>query len=208
MSDKKRNDAVVVAPQAAVSMILHAKHHSTTVIHGVLIGSRSGDITTVSNAIPLCHEPPTRTLVDTSLALVQAQQETSKNRIVGWFTAPEVLDDERPGPAALRIVANLETENFEPVLLVLNNSALAKFFSDPNDGSASELFNAFGKDFGKQWMEPLSLSLEKSGGVVEAAREACKEGLVVDDLVDHWEGSCSAEWDPSARLSELVEKHC
>ena len=208
MSDKKRNDAVVVAPQAAVSMIMHAKHHSTTVIHGVLIGSRSGDITTVSNAIPLCHEPPTRTLVDTSLALVQAQQETSKGRIIGWFTAPEVLDDERPGPAALRSVANLETENFEPVLLVLNNSALAKFFSDPNDGSASELFNAFGKDFGKQWMEPLSLSLEKSGGVVEAAREACKEGLVVDDLVDHWEGSCSAEWDPSARLSELVEKHC
>ena len=209
MSDKsKKSSVVVIAPQAAVSMVLHAKRHGTTVVHGVLIGSRSsGETIRVTNAIPLCHEPPTRTLVDTSLAMVQAQHGSDK--IVGWFTAPEVLDDESPGPAALRIVASLETTDFEPVLVVLSNTALVKFLADMNEGSASELFKAYGKDFGKQYMEPLPLSLEKGGGVAESVREACQKGIVVvDDLVDHWEDSFSPEWDPSTTVSNLVAEHC
>ena len=208
MTDKSGKRSVAVAPQAAVSMVMHAKRHGTSVIHGVLMGTDAGGTIRIDNAIPLCHEPPTRTFVDTSLALVQAHQEEGANRVVGWYTAPEILDDERPGPAALRIVANLETEDFEPVLLVLSNLALSKFFSDPNEGAASELFRAFGKDFGKQWMEPLSLALEKVGAIAESAREACREGIVVDDLVDHWEGSFSPEWNPSTDIAKIVDKHC
>jgi hypothetical protein len=96
MGEGKKQNLVVLSPQAFAAMLLHAAQHSSSVVHGVLVGSHSGGKIHVTDAIPVCHETPTKTLVDTSLALLQAQQVTDSAKVVGWFTAPEILEDDRP----------------------------------------------------------------------------------------------------------------
>jgi hypothetical protein len=203
---KKTKDSVLVSPQAFVSMAMHAARHSTTVVHGVLIGSSSGHLIKVTDAIPVCHETPTTPLVETALALVQAQTCNDSTKIVGWFTAPEVLENNRPGPVALRIVANLVTTDFEPVLLVLHNEQLGELLKG-SGGSASNAIQAFGKDFGKQWMEPLDVTVDKEPNASKAAQVAHLQGISINDLVDHWGGGASSEWHPTAALVKCLEKH-
>jgi hypothetical protein len=153
----------------------------------------------VTSAVPVCHEAPTKPLVETALAFVG-------DGVVGWYTAPERLQDKHPGAPALRIAASLgsSVEN-EPVLIVLQNEAVAECFKG---GKYADVMKAFGKNFGQQWMEPLEVRLLKETSALEAARQAHKDEIVLNDLVDHWEGeSAAVEWHPSVAVAECIEKH-
>lgn len=206
-SNDGKKSSVRVSPGAFVSMIMHATQHGTTAVHGVLLGSISSpdNVVTVDQAIAICHETPTKPLIDTALALVQASTEQS---IVGWYTAPERLQDQRPGPAALRIVASLAaaaTDGEEPVLVVLQNEPLSQIARGYK--AASPAVQAFGKDFGQQWLEPLEVNITKEADAASAAQQAYKEAIPVPDLVDHWESS-NVEWLHNAALTKCVNKHC
>ncbi|KAL7468052.1 hypothetical protein ACHAXS_008275 [Conticribra weissflogii] len=104
---------------AQTKMALHAARHGTasSPVHGVLLGYRrrgaDGDRLHIADAVPICHEPPTKPLVDGALRLVEGyldgegrrrkgvtdgknEMETVGNeedegivdlRIVGWYTA-------------------------------------------------------------------------------------------------------------------------
>ena len=203
MSTDENKQNVVVSPLALTSMLLHSAKHGTTSVHGILIGTFSSDAVKVTSAIPVCHEAPTKPLIDTALSLVDGV-------VVGWYTAPERLEDERPGAPALRIAASLGASNStlgEPVLIVLQNQAVVDCLTgNDTTNNTSVIIKAFGKDFGKQWMEPLNVSLQSETKALEAARQAHAENVVVNDLVDHWEGdSSSTEWYPSAAVAKCVE---
>lgn len=196
MTDKKKN--VVVSPSALATMMLHSARHGTTAVHGILVGTFSADSIQVTSAIPVCHEAPTKPLVETALALVG-------DGVVGWYTAPERLQDTRPGAPALRIAASLAScVQDEPVLIVLQNEAVVGCF---NGEQKADVIKAFGKDFGQQWMEPLQLTLEKEASALEAARQARKDKIILDDLVDHWE-SAVEECYPNSAVTKCIEKHC
>ncbi|KAL3932427.1 MAG: hypothetical protein SGARI_003964 [Bacillariaceae sp.] len=145
-------EKVEIRPEVLVLMASHASSHPTTSVHGVLIGNAAGKTLKVTNAYPICHETPTKTLVETSLAMVQSSLDGnnggngSSSKIMGWYTAPELLGDTKPAPVALRVVASLEDGNdgLQPVLIVLNNEAIV----NGNGSSTKELVTAFGKDFG------------------------------------------------------------
>ena len=201
MSTDETKQNVVVSPLALTSMLLHSAKHGTTSVHGILIGTFSPDAVKVTSAIPVCHEAPTKPLIDTALSLVEGG-------VVGWYTAPERLEDERPGAPALRIVASLAASNTlgEPVLIVLQNQAVVDCLTGKDATSDASVIKAFGKDFGQQWMEPLNVSLQSETKALEAARQAHAEKVVLNDLVDHWEGdSASTEWYPSAAVAKCVE---
>ena len=156
---KDDNKKVIVSPHAFVSMTTHALEHYTCVVHGILVGTHSDKGVQVSDAFPVCHESPTRPLIETALALVQARIMDTKETIVGWYSAPELLpsdDDEedRPGPIELRVVANLSSKEKEPVLIILQNKAINQLAKGLGKFSAVSAIKAFGKDFGQQWMEP------------------------------------------------------
>jgi hypothetical protein len=194
MTVKEVKDSVVVAPQAFVLMALHAAHHSTSAVHGLLIGTRSENKIEVSGAFPVCHETPTKLLVETALALVQSTMHNDKSAgIVGWFTAPEMLADNKPGPVALRIAANLATDSNEPVLLVLRNEIIGQLING-EETSASAAIQAFGKNFGQQWMDPLEVSVLQETDATNATKELHQEGMLINDLVDHWETGASSDW--------------
>lgn len=203
MATDEKKHGVVVSPSALVTMMLHAAHHGMTAVHGILLGTFSGDNKVeVTSAVPVCHEAPTKPLIDTALALVGSMG------VVGWYTAPERLLDTRPGAPALRIAASLASSlKDEPILIVLQNEAVSACLGK-GEGTA-DLIKAYGKDFGQQWMEPLELAIEKESGALEAAKQAHSEKIIVNDLVDQFEGeSAKTEWYPSEALTLCLKRHC
>ena len=219
---------VTLAPEVFALMAAHAASHPTSAVHGVLIGSRQGNNVTVSDAFPICHESPTKTLVETALTLVQSNLEGSdnkKDKIVGWFTAPELLHDTKPGPVALRIVANLEAamggdgSGEQPVLLVLDNESIVNLLAEEtgnnkeNNAMASKTIQAFGKDFGMQWMESIhNLSVTNDSGAFKATvamlnKSNTNSVIAVRDLVDHWKEGATSQWTSASSLSSLTNKY-
>lgn len=223
MVDKGNKDSVIISPEVFALMAAHAASHPTTAIHGVLIGNRNSSTNKVdvTDAFPICHENPTKPLVETALALVQSnlegqqQKDTDKKScIVGWYTAPELLYEKKPGPVALRIVAGLaaaassenndsssSSSSGEPVLLVLNNEVIVNLLAEQEKVVASKVVQAYGKDFGLQWMEPLDLTVSNESGAVKAVSAIFNEKVNVNDLVDHWDEGASSEWTSASRIS-------
>lgn len=185
MTNKSIKKVSVESP-ALVSMMQHSLSHKYQAIHGLLLGTVSGDTIVAKNAVPVCHGTPTRPLVETAIGLVQAKVE---HKIVGWYVAPALLKDRKPGPAALRMVANLETDEFEPVLLVLQNAALAACLK--GEEKMDDILYAFGKDdLGDQWVRPLDCPVKASTSAIEQV----KIGKPINDLIDHFEGDASTPW--------------
>lgn len=185
---KKEIKKVSVEASALVLMMQHSVSHKNEAIHGLLLGSVTGDTIIVQNAVAVCHGTPTRPIVETAIGLVQQKAE---NTIVGWYTAPALLNDKKPGPVALRMAASLETDEFEPTLLVLQNTVLAACLK--GEGKMNDILCAFGKDdLGGQWVRPLDLTVKDSSSAVEQVKTGGKEPI--SDFVDHLEGDASTPW--------------
>ena len=223
MVDKGNKDSVTISPEVFALMAAHAASHPTTAIHGVLIGNRNSNTNKVdvTDAFPICHENPTKPLVETAFALVQSNLEgqqqkdnDKKSCIVGWYTAPELLYETKPGPVALRIVAGLAAASSgdddcsssssslgEPVLLVLNNELIVNLLAEKEKVAASKVVQAYGKDFGLQWMEPLDLTVSNESGAAKAVSAIFNEKVNVNDLIDHWDEGASSEWTSASTIS-------
>mmetsp|Transcript_23089 Transcript_23089/g.38163 ORF Transcript_23089/g.38163 Transcript_23089/m.38163 type:complete len:213 (+) Transcript_23089:112-750(+) len=209
MTDNKKKNSVEVSPESFVSMVLHAGQNPTTVVHGLLLGSFSGnDKVVITKAIPVCHETPTKPLLEIALGIVSASAD-GKDVVVGWYTAPERLTDTQPGPVALRIAANLGSDDAskEPVLLVLDNAALADCLKG-DDSSKDAVIKAFGKDFGQQWMDPLDkITVTKESKARAAAASAFSNAdIVIVDLVNHLEDDGAADWMTNTALTKHIAK--
>jgi hypothetical protein len=197
--DKKK---VEVSPAAFCSMILHAAQNPTAVVHGILVGSfQDKSAIFVHRAIPVSHETPSKPMLDTALALACAA--SSPDKVVGWYTAPERLGDTKPGPVALRIAASMATADEEPVLVVLNNQALADCIKDKSTNE--KVLHGLGKDFGQQWLEPLDLTVKDQMKAQKAASSAFQGGIKVFDMMDHFEDPCRS-WIENQELSSHLTK--
>lgn len=208
MAPKESKNSVTVAPAAFVSMLLHASKHCHDPVHGVLIGSFDGNNKVqVKEAVPVCHGAPTQPLVETALALLEQQMDKDTN-VVGWYTSPRLLKDDKPGPAALKIVSGLATTagGKEPALLVVRNEGLGLLVRG-EDQALENTLKALGKDFGKQWLDPLEIRVEEKERAIKAAREAIQSELNIEDLTDHFEADPKASaWYPNEKLRSFVEK--
>jgi len=199
------NDSVTISPAVFALLVAHAGAHPTTTVHGVLIGTRKLNRIDIIDASPICHENPTKPLVETALALVQSNLEGQKDKfIVGWYTAPELLHEKKPGPVALRIVASLAI--CEPVLLFLNNETIIDLLGK-NECLVSNAILAYGKDFGMQWMEPLELKVLNESNAEKVIDAIFKDKMKINDLVDHWDEGTSSEWTSASNLSSYTKNH-
>lgn len=195
------NIKVTISPEAFVAISLHARTYKTASIHGVLVGSVSESSIVVAHAFPICHETPTRPLLDVALSMVESELcDDDSNTIVGWFTSAEILGDNKAGPVAMRIAANLALEDSDPILLVLQNENLGKLVSG-DDVGASQCLKVFGKDFGKQWMDLLEVDVLDDVATTNMARDMLVKGIEVKDLSAHWEDGHASEWNHSVNIS-------
>lgn len=204
--DTEKKVTATVAPGAFVTIALHAAQYGTSAVHGILLGSYGKDSSVqISKVCPVCHEPPSKTLVETALSLASA---LSEDEIVGWYVAPEKVNDDRPGPAALRIVAGLAAateEPNEPVLLVVNNESLAQCLKGDTEKTQGDVLVALGKDFGQQWLEPLNTTVTDETIALEGARKGyMNDTTKVIDLVEHWESNAKQWLIPDADLAKLL----
>lgn len=103
-------------------------------------------------------------------------------------------------------MASLASAEFDPVLLVLRNSEVSKALAGESPIAAPTVVMAFGKDFGQQWMEPLTLEIDKELNATTLARKAHQQGVVLLDLVDHLEDPMLSEWHPNSSFVKLVQK--
>ena len=197
---KDNQTSILLSPEAFVAMLLHAAQNGTTVVHGILIGRFLGDEVTITKAVPVCHETPTKPLVETALALAAASTDDD---IVGWYTAPEKLEDHTPGPTALRIAANLATDKKDSVLLLLSNEGIGQCIR--GDKITISEIKALGRDFSDEWLQPLELTLTQETQAREAANEAFALKLEIPDLVDHWNNS-TPNWFTNNALTTLMAK--
>jgi hypothetical protein len=205
---KEPKNDVVVQPQAFASMVLHALNHKYETVHGILLGQCSQTTTTVTDAVPVCHGAPTRSLVETAIGLIQANKKKSDGDesgvvvVVGWYTAPALLEDTKPGPVALRMAANLETPEVHSTLIVIQNPGLVACLK--GEGKAEDVLQAYGKDFGKQFLDPIKTLLQNPADALGVVKRAIDKGIVVGDLVDHFDGDADTAWYPNTALVKLL----
>lgn len=192
-----------------IGMILHANQHRTVSVHGILIGSYDDDgkdaaKVNVTGILPVCHEVPTKPLIQTALGLAQSMlEEDNKDRqvIVGWYTAPELLSQDKPGPVAQRLVANMDMggdddktkSKNDPILVSIVNDKVGDLINGL-EVSPSDALRAFGRNFSDQWMEPLEVELLGGAGNLDGIKNMYNGGMI--DLVDHWQSKTLSEWKP------------
>mmetsp|Transcript_32494 Transcript_32494/g.90493 ORF Transcript_32494/g.90493 Transcript_32494/m.90493 type:complete len:204 (+) Transcript_32494:103-714(+) len=195
---------VVVSPLAFTMIAMHSLTYPTAQVHGILIGSLQGSTVKVVDALPVCHESPTKPLVESALAMSLSSLQDGST-IVGWYSVPELVGDGKPGAAELRIAAGLEAVAKNPVLVTVSKIAVEKL-ATADDLSGEELLEAFGKDFGKQWKERLVASISSKESSARAVQALLGEKCLYD-LVDHWLAPSSTEWPRTAELQEKIKKH-
>jgi hypothetical protein len=208
MVDKEAKDSVAIAPEVFLLMAGHSTSHPMCAVHGVLIGTRpSKNKVDIVDAYPICHETPTKNLVEISLSLVLSLLDGDKSKsVVGWYTAPELLNDKKAGPVALRIAASLSSNGAvlgEPVLVVVNNESIVELSSEKKI-TASKAIQAFGKDFGLQWMEQLETIVLRDSNAITGLESMLKSNVTVKDLIDHWGAGASSEWTSASSLMKHI----
>lgn len=197
---------VTTSPKAFCAMVLHASSFKNQAVHGLLLGKSSKTSVEVEDAVPVSHgAAPTKPLVEIALGLVENSAKDNKLSIVGWYTAPALLEDTRAGPVALRMASTLAVGNIEPALIVVQNKGISELFTTTGSSkSTNSCIQAYGKDFGGQYLEKVDTKVQDADRAASAARDYYKKGTHVIDLVDHFEsGDAGDTWYPSPELAAL-----
>mmetsp|Transcript_31864 Transcript_31864/g.66978 ORF Transcript_31864/g.66978 Transcript_31864/m.66978 type:complete len:269 (+) Transcript_31864:120-926(+) len=224
-----KSSNVSIALTAQVKMALHAsKHGFSNPIHGIVLGKQSNANNSdgasslqVVNVVPVCHEVPTKPIVDMALRLTDAylQQEQNKQkmegvRVVGWYTAnanapskDNDQDDELPNTSACRIVSSLAEnaavgddngngdEQF--VLLLVSTSRLVD--STQNE-YALPICTVFEKDksrtftqrVGKERISVISTTIDGNNAGDDLAGEVLSEAMEQQQLLSFSENGGDA----------------
>ena len=151
---------IALSITAQTKMALHsAKHGFSNPIHGIVLGKTTNDGTLqVVDVVPVCHEVPTKPIIDMALRLtdayLQQQQQRGEKRslvegvkIIGWYTAnanaSSVVDEEElPNTSACRITSSMaentsdDGNGGEFVLLLVSTSRLVDCVKKTADASS------------------------------------------------------------------------
>jgi Uncharacterised protein family (UPF0172) len=220
---------IISTPQASLAIALHCIRHSTEAVHGVLLGyvtttgtgSNGGvEELTITDAVPVTHGAPTLPIVEVALGLLPhcMKHNTKANsnskatiQIVGWYTAPMLVNDTKPDPLALRMIANLAQGSnsaaviTDPILMVVQNESLATFVKGVDVKSPAKAFlKAYTKDGTNQWLKPIDDTIVTANArddIVVAIEKAKDQGIMISDLLDFFD-ECSTP--PSLSTSSTV----
>ena len=182
-------------------MVLHATSFQNQTVHGLLLGKSKAGAVDVQEAVPVSHGAPTKPMVEIALGLVEAKSDL---QVVGWYTAPSLLEDTRAGPVALRMATTLAVNSIEPILIVVQNQGLSNILKDKGGTKVEEAIQAYGKDFGGQYLEAVTTYVEASSKASAAVRAAFEKGVKVADLVQHFEEDASQAWFPNPEIDKLL----
>lgn len=200
---------ISVSAMAETKMALHsAKHGFSNPIHGIIVGKSSGNdgVVEIVDAVPVCHEVPTKPIVDMALRLVDAhlhQQGDDNLTIIGWYTSnASTSDDETPNLSACRIASSMADccqegggDNF--ILVMVTTSGLIAAVSKDSDSSVSPLCRVFQKDAKtKTFSHEVDSSLiTQENDTSYIISKAMSKEMPIYDFVDHISNYGSEDWN-------------
>jgi len=188
-------------PLAFTMMAMHSLSHHATEVHGLLLGHTKGNKVFVSSANPICHESPTKPLVEAALAVTLSSTEVdSSSSPVGWYSIPAL--EGKLTPSVLRIVAGLEGIAANPVLVTMSKLSVLSAISMA-EGSSTDLVQAFGKDFGGQYLEKLRAVVSSEQKTLKVLEDLAQHESICD-LVDHWR-SPKTEWPNTSKINKHLQ---
>ena len=219
-------------------MALHSiKHGFSNPIHGIVLGKTEGSSSSSSSSslkivdvVPVCHEVPTKPIVDMSLRLtdayLQQQQQQQKGvKIVGWYTANANANasdnnEEMPNGSACKIASSMaeycadaDDTNEQFVLLLISTSKLVDY-STTTTTTTSTICTVYEKDTRRTFTQKVDDSR-----VVKSDNDG-KEGLIekavilqvddndnnmmeVCDFVDHLENGGVGDWLENDKVNKF-----
>ena len=197
---------ISVSALAETKMALHsAKHGFSNPIHGLIVGKSGSDgVVEIVDAVPVCHEVPTKPIVDMALRLVDAhlQQQGDENlAIIGWYTSnASTSDDETPNLSACRIASSMSDccqeglgDSF--ILVMVTTTGLLAAVSKDSD-SSSALCRVFQKDAKtKTFSSEVDSSLiTQENDTSYIISKAMSKEMPIYDFVDHISNYGSDDW--------------
>jgi Uncharacterised protein family (UPF0172) len=202
---------IIVSPKAFVVMALHSVRYSHESVHGILVGRIDTEkrVINVDDAIPISHGPLTLPIVESVIGMIQIHLRDNNPSwtIVGSYTAPMLLDDNKANPVALRFAANLASgsDGLDPTLLVLQNTNIAEAVKNGIEMSEPAI-KCFGRDFGNQWLDPISCQLNKHKGeyVGTLLPMFIAKGITVNDFVEHLNSPTTILWYPNDKIDAIL----
>lgn len=145
-----------ISQTSQIKMALHAtKYGYSTPIHGIILGNKTDDdVLEIVDVVPVCHEVPTKPIVDMSLRLTDAYLQERLHaglgdrggigdfgrcksaNIIGWYTSNAQTSNEEnaeevPNAPACRIVSSLADSASENDEAGSNNDFVLLLVSTP-----------------------------------------------------------------------------
>lgn len=193
------NEDVVISPLALSLIARHSRTYRTAQVHGILLGKWQDGKGQVLDAIPVCHEAPTKTLVESALALYLSinQLDCSASNVIGWYTVPELIGDQMTCPAAQKVVASMGNISDKTILVTFSKNGVDNF-SLSYDKLDKNTLRAFGKGLGMTWNQELRVAISEETTVMKELITSM-ENENPCDLVDHWRFPASNEWPITKR---------
>jgi hypothetical protein len=205
---------IYMSTLAETKMALHSvKHGFSNPIHGIVLGKKSdddnADLLEIVDVIPVCHEVPTKPIVDMALRLadahLQQQRGAEKNNltIIGWYTSNASTSyDETPNLSACRVASSMSSsDNGEEggnfiLVLVTTSGILAAVSKDSSDSSLSPLCRVFQKDvktktFSQEVDSALVLQENETSYIIS---KAMLKEMPIYDFAEHISNFGSDEW--------------
>ena len=226
-----KTNNISISIVAQTKMALHAsKHGYTNPIHGIVLGKNDGgNNLEIVDVVPVCHEAPTKPVVDMALRLTDAylqknqkQERLEGARIIGWYTAntnaiiSDCGDDELPNAPACKIVASMAESDVEGefVLLLVTAARLV-------DHDASlPICTVFERDHHRTYTSRVDdgrvtngedeniLGEVLSKAVDERVLSSSSADIAIHDYVDHLNDYGKGNWIENGLVNEFVSRMC
>jgi len=219
---------IALSVTAQTKMALHsAKHGFSNPIHGIVLGRNTADggkNLQVVDVVPVCHEVPTKPIVDMALRLTDAYLHLHQKKgmlggvkIVGWYTANSDGEDggELPNPSACRIASsvaeNINTNNEEGnaggdcVLLLVFTSRLVNRIKDVADASSLPICAVFEKDRSRMFTQKVDDSrITTTTTHTDVAASVDRTRDVISKAMQRYLSNSSADRDDATCLNSIA----
>ena len=205
---------ISISTVAQTKMALHSiKHGFSNPIHGIVLGKAEGSSLNIVDAVPVCHEVPTKPIVDMSLRLTDAylQQQKPGVKIVGWYTAnanASTNEDELPNGSACKIASSMaeccSDDNEQFVLLLISTSKLVDYST-----TKTTICTVYEKDTRRAFTQKVDDSRVKTDGKEGVVAKAIMQSddvstsAEVCDFVDHLNNGGVGDWLENGKVNKF-----
>ncbi|XP_029807984.1 ER membrane protein complex subunit 9 [Suricata suricatta] len=118
---------VEISARAYVKMCLHAARYPHAAVNGLLLAPapRSGECLCLTDCVPLFHSHlALSVMLEVALNQVDVWGAQAGLVVAGYYHANAALDDQSPGPLALKIAGRIAEFFPDAVLIMLDNQKL------------------------------------------------------------------------------------